>query len=108
MNARLVSALAFTFLFWGLANFLSTIPSGSRYVIVASLVAMPLVVFYFHYRETDKFFRTIVRIAIPALLLFMVVASREGFYFLTLNTFISNPIISLFADYNFALNDFIK
>jgi hypothetical protein len=108
MNPRLVNALAFTLLFWGLGNFMSSIPSGSRYVIVASIGAMPLVVFYLHYANTDKFFRNMVRFAVPALILFTLVSAREGFYFLTFNTFVANPLIAIFADYNFALNDFIK
>ena len=108
LNHRFLNALSFTLLFWGVANIFSTLPSGTRYITIASLSALPLIIFYVHYQYHDKYLKKIARFIIPALLLFIVVSIRNGFYFLTINTFIGNPIIAIFADYNFALNDFIK
>jgi hypothetical protein len=108
MNKRLLGALAFSLLFWAFANFMASLPSGSRFSTVASLASLPLVIFYFHYRIEDRVFRNIIKVAIPALALFAVVSMREGLYFLTINTFIGNPLLAVFADYNFVLNDWIK
>ena len=108
MNKRLLNGLAFAFLFWAVANFLNSLPSGSRFLTIASLAALPLVIFYYHYQDQDKYFKKLVLLAIPALALFMIVAMREGFYFLTINTIIGNPLVAMLADYNFVLNDWIK
>jgi hypothetical protein len=108
MNPRLVRSLSFSLLFWGVANFMSSLPSGGRYVVVASLAAIPLVILCVHYQYKDKYFNGLMRVILPGLLLFIIVAFREGFYFLTLNTFIGNPIVALFLDYSFVLNDWIK
>ena len=108
MNKGLLNGLAFAILFWGVANFMSSIPSGSRYITIASLAALPVVIFYYHYQYEDKYFKKLVLLALPALALFMIVAMREGFYFLTINTIIGNPLVAMFADYDFVLNDWIK
>ena len=108
LNKRLKNSLCFTLLMWGFANVLSSLPSGGRYIIIAYLSALPLIIIYVHYLYEDKLLNRLLRVATPFLLLFTIVAAREGFYTLTLNTFVGNPIVAIFANDSFPLNDLIK
>jgi hypothetical protein len=108
LNANFLSSLSFTLLFWGVANILSSLPSGSRFITIAALSALPLIIFFLHYRYKDKLMINAMRFAVLPLALFSIVSIREGFYTLTINTFVGNPLLALFANYNFSLNDLIK
>ena len=108
MSKQLRNSLCFTLLIWGFANVLSSLPSGGRYYTIAYLSLLPLIIFYIHYINVNRFSNRLTTLAIPFLLFFCIVAAREGLYTLTLNTFISNPLVAIFADYSFSINDFIK
>jgi hypothetical protein len=108
LNKRLKNVLCFTLLMWGVANILSSLPSGGRYIYIAYLSALPLIIMYVHYLYEDKMLNRLVRIATPFLLLFVIVSAREGLYTLTLNTLIGNPLVAIFANEGFPLNDLIK
>jgi hypothetical protein len=87
---------------------MSSLPSGVRFLIIASMSVMPLIIFYVHYKQKDKMLVKLNYLAIPALVLFIIVSIRMGFYSLSVNTLVGNPIVAIFTDYNFDLNDFIK
>jgi hypothetical protein len=108
MNSRFTKALAFALLFWAVSNFMSSLPSGVRFLIIASMSVLPLIIFYVHYKQKDKLLVKLNYLAIPAFVLFIIVSIRMGFYSLSVNTLVGNPIVAIFTDYNFALNDFIK
>lgn len=75
---------------------------------MASLSALPLIIFYIQNQPVERKLKRLVQFAIPALFLFIVVAMRVGFYTLSVNTFIGNPIVAVFTDFNLTLNDLIK
>ena len=106
-NTGLYKSFNFTLLFWGFANIMSSIPSGGRYLTVAALSALPLIIFFLHNRKKEKMLSNLIVVAYPALLLFIIVSIRVGFYSITLKTLL-NPIIVLFMDNNVTLNDLIK
>jgi hypothetical protein len=108
LNPRFLNMLSFSLLIWTLANIMSSLPSGIRFSTVAALTTFPLIVFYVHYNYREKNLKQIARYLVPLLLLFVIVSIRNGFYFLSINTFLGNPVIALFADYIFPLNDLIK
>lgn len=108
IHPRLLNALSFVLLMTSVANLLSSLPSGGRYLTIASLAACSLIVFYMHEKYYNPFMKTLKYLVVPALLLFIIVSLRMGFYTLSLNTFIANPIVAIVADYNFALNDWLK
>ncbi len=106
-SASIYNSFNFTLLFWGFANIMSSIPSGGRYLTVAALSALPLIIFFLHNRKKEKMLSNLIVVAYPALLLFIIVSIRVGFYSITLKTLL-NPIIVLFMDNNVTLNDLIK
>ena len=105
---RLLNSLSFALLFWGVANIMNSLPSGSRFFAVAALAALPMLILYIQNLPKEKYLSKKVIFASPALLLFIIVSIRIGFYSLSVNTFLANPIILFITDYNFALNDLIK
>lgn len=107
-NNRLLNGFSFALLFWGVANIMNSLPSGGRFLTVAALSALPLIILYVQNHAGEKYLSSKVMLASPALLLFIFVSIRVGFYSLSVNTFLANPIIVFITDYNFALNDLIK
>lgn len=107
-NNSLLNSLSFALLFWGVANIMNSLPSGSRFFAVAALSTLPMLILYIQNLPREKYLSSKVAFASPALLLFIIVSIRVGFYTLSVNTFLANPIIVLVTDYNFSLNDLIK
>ncbi|MDN3658899.1 EpsG family protein [Ferruginibacter paludis] len=108
VNRAFSNSLAFTLLFWGFANFMSSLPSGGRFLAVASLSALPLLIFYVQNVANEKFIRNKILILSPALLFFIIISTRMGLYSISVNTLISNPVVALLLNYNIAVNDLIK
>jgi hypothetical protein len=107
-NEGYLNSLCFTLLFWGVANILATLPSGTRFLVIAAFSALPLIILYVQNIPHEKFLNNKVLIASPVLLLFIIVSIRFGFLTISVNTLISNPLVVLFTDYNIALNELIK
>lgn len=107
-NNKLLNGLSFALLFWGVANIMNSLPSGSRFLTVAALSVLPVLILYVQNKPHEKYLSKIVMIASPALLFFIIVSIRVGFLTISVNTLISNPIIVLLTDYNIVLNELIK
>ena len=100
---------SFTLLLYGTANILSNIPSGSRYVTVVNLCALALITLYVQNREDDLMMKRFIVLAMPALLLFIVVAFRIGLYSMSATAILGNPIIAFFlSGEHISLNDVLK
>lgn len=99
---------AFTFLLFGVANFLSLVPSGVRFAIVSSLFACTCVIIVIHYQLPDGFLKRTLYGAFPLLMLFVLVSIREGFNSIGVNTLFSNVLIAFFAENSIALIDVFK
>lgn len=106
-NTGLYNSFNFTLLFWGFANIMSSIPSGGRYLTVAALSALPLIIFFLQNRQKEKTLSNLIVATYPALFLFIIVSIRVGFYSITLKTLL-NPFIVLFLNNNLTLNDILK
>jgi hypothetical protein len=107
-DRRFLNSLSFTLLFWGVANIMASLPSGRRFLAIAELSALPLIILYVQNIPKEKYLTNWVLLASPALLLFIIVSIRFGFLTISVNTLISNPLVVLFTDYNIALNELIK
>jgi hypothetical protein len=108
-DPRLYRLFAFSLLFFSLSNFLSSIPSGQRWLYVASFYAMTcLLILRQNNVLAAKKMNWILVGTFPFVLLFFVVSSRIGFYSLSVNTFVGNPFTAFFTDYNISLNDLLK
>lgn len=105
----MMSLLSFTLLFYGFANFVSHLPSLWRFLTVAQLISMPLIILYAQNSMNDKFFNRYTWIALPALALFIVVSIRRSFFFMSSTSILGNPVIALFsAGDNIPLEQFIR
>ena len=107
-DKRFLNSLSFTFLFWGVANIMASLPSGGRFITVAMFSALPLIILYVQNFPGEKYLTHKVKIALPALLLFIIVSIRIGFLTISVNTLMGNPIVALFTDYEIALDEIIK
>lgn len=100
---------SFVLLFYGVANLFSSLPSGGRYLSIANLVALALIILYIQNREQGIIVERFVWATTPALLLFIVVAFRIGLYSMSATAVLGNPIIAVFfIGEHISLNDVIK
>jgi hypothetical protein len=104
----LLNCFCFTLLFWGVSNALISLPSMGRFLVVAALSALPLIIFCLQIEEIRKILRRLTLITTPAFILFIVISIRIGFLSLSVNTLIGNPLLVIFIDYSIPLNDLIK
>jgi len=106
-NKKIYSLFNFILLFFGIANIISSVPSAGRFTIVASCIAMAFVYLSVQFLN-DRIINLIIKISIPALLLFFIVAVRVGFYTIGLTTIFGNPLIAVFMENDKALIELIK
>ena len=105
----LLRMLSFCLLFTGFANFLTSIPSGGRFLSLAALVAVVLLTIYIQNRPQEKLMNKAIKLSLPLLVLFIIVSIREGFYYTSLFTIIGNPFLAVLSiGQNISLNDIIK
>ena len=83
--------LAFTLLMYGFANIVNSLPSGGRFLSLAYLAALALLVIYVQNFDVAGRIRKWVIVVSPALLLFIVVSARIGFYSFSVSTLFGNP-----------------
>ncbi|MBL0356327.1 MAG: EpsG family protein [Chitinophagaceae bacterium] len=107
-NKWLLNGYCFTLLIFAIANIMSSLPSGSRFLMLASLSALAVIIFYVQNQEKEKYIYRVLLFTIPFLLLYVIVLLRTGLYSVSVNTIVGNPILSLITDYNLSLNDLIK
>ena len=99
---------SFTLLFFAAANVLSMLPSGSRYLNVARLLALALITLYVHNISQESLSKYFKIASIPALLLFILVSVRIGLISVSATSFFGNPVIAFFtAGENISLNEFL-
>lgn len=103
------SLFAYTLLFYGVANLFSSLPSGGRFISVANLSALALIILYVQNRKYNLVMKRLIIVATPALLLFIVVSIRMGLYSISATSIMGNPIVALFlAGEHISLNDVMK
>lgn len=107
-NKGWLNLYSFTLYYYGIANILSSLPSGGRYITVANLLALAMITIYVQNQPREQTVKRFIFFATPALLLFIVVAVRTGFYGMSVSALIGNPIIALVMIENISLNDFLK
>jgi hypothetical protein len=108
-NRRWMSLFSFTLLFYGVANLFNSLPSGGRFVSIANLIALILIILYIQNREQEVVMQRFVWAAFPALLLYIIVAFRIGLYSMSATAILGNPLISLFfMGEHISMNDVMK
>jgi hypothetical protein len=100
---------SFILLFYGFANLFNSLPSGGRYLAIANLAALALIILYIQNREQGVAMERFVWVTTPALLLFIVVAFRVGLYSMSATAVLGNPVIAMFfMGEHISLNDVLK
>lgn len=108
-NQELFRLLSFVLLFYGMANILSTIPSGYRFLHVANLLALAFLTLHFQNNKINRDLVYLANATSPVFLLFIIVGFRLSWYSFSLMTILGNPITALFTfGDNISLNDIIK
>jgi len=110
-NKGWLNLYCFTLLFYGTAELFTSIPSGSRYLAVANLLALGLIVLYVQNREQSGqvAMKRFIIATTPLLLLYVVVSVRMGLYSMSASALLGNPITAIFMTGDFiSLNDVLK
>jgi len=95
-NIRMMNLFCFAVLFYSIANILSLVPSGGRFISVASSLIIAFYIIIDSNSPTVKGFNVIGIISIPLILLYCIVGIRSGMDYYGLVTLIGNPIIAIF------------
>ena len=90
-----------------MGNVLSSLPSGGRYLLVAQLFAMAMLVLYFAEYYTYNLGRA-VKVVTPFLLFFIVISFRKSLDTVSIMTVFTNPIIAALLDTPVPIIDLIK
>jgi hypothetical protein len=108
-NIGWMNLFCFSLFFYGVANLFSTLPSGQRYLVIAFLMVLPLVIFFVQNQLQDKLLKWYIILVSPALFLFIVVAVRIGLYSMSVTSIMGNPILAFFfTEQNISLNDLMR
>ena len=108
-NKGWLSLFCFTLLFYSIGNLFSSLPSGGRFLSVANLCALALIILYVQNREHEKLMNRFILAATPALALFVIVSVRMGLYSISATAVLGNPVIALFfTGEHISLNDVLK
>ena len=101
--------LFFTFIFYSIANLASSVPSGGRFISTAMLLGIFFITLFYQNYYRGSLSKYWLPILTPAFALFIIVSIRIGFYFISVSTLLSNPIVAIFtAGETSSMNDLIK
>lgn len=104
-----LSLFCFTLLFYGAANLFSSLPSGARFISIANLLALSIIILYIQNRKQEVVMERFVWGAAPALLLYIIIAVRIGLYSMSATAVLGNPVIAMFfTGEHISLNDVMK
>jgi len=108
-NRSWLNLFSFTLFFYSVANLLSSIPSGGRFLVLAHLCALALIILYIQNQPQEKLMQWYIYVSVPAILLFIIVSVRIGLYSLSATAILGNPVIAFFmAGDNISLNDVMR
>lgn len=107
-NPSYHNLFVFALFFGGIAQVLSNVPSGGRFMTPVSICLYAVFVLFLAELKQDNSVKVFKLITIPFILFVMIFWIRIGFDFIGISTFISNPIVALFLEDELPLIDFIK
>lgn len=108
-NRGWMNLYCFTLLFYGVANLFSSLPSGGRFISIATFSSLALIILYIQNRPGEKVTKRFTMISVPALLLYIIVSIRIGFYSISATSVIGNPVMAFFTmGENLSLNDVLR
>jgi EpsG family len=97
----------FSLLILAIGNITSLLPSGGRFVLVAQLFGVALLIYC--YTQFDDFmYKRWLTLIIPMLYFFILISMRISFDTISFMTIFSNPILASFVDLPIPLIDLFK
>jgi hypothetical protein len=106
LTEQIKKLIGFSLLFLAVANIISLLPSGGRFLYVAFLFSTAFCFIIVPQLKESLVLRT-AKILSPLLFIFCLVSIRSSFDFFNITT-LTNPIVVMFTDINIPLIDFIK
>lgn len=107
-SQRLTKMFNFSLLFGALANIVSLVPSGGRFITVSYIFFLAVIFFYIQYTYTNAMVKNILWTSSPFLLLFAVVSIRFSFDSIGIATIFGNPVLATILDINIPMINLIK
>lgn len=98
----------FSLLFMGIANIMSLVPSGRRFVLISSLFALVCLVHLYNMNLRLKLSFLQRYIASLCFIFYGIFSIWEGFQFMSIMVVLGNPIVALFANLDFSLTQLVK
>ena len=92
----LKTLFCFSLLFYSFANIFSLVPSGSRFLIIASALMFAFYILYFDAFPAITGYMLVQTLTLPLIALFCVVAIRMGMDYFGLTTVLGNPLFAIF------------
>lgn len=105
-TAQIKKLLGFSFLFLSVANILSLLPSGGRFLNVAFLFSSAAI-FIILSNTKDVIVKRSLRVFSPLLILFCIISIRLSLDYFNITT-LTNPVIVMLTDINEPLINLIK
>jgi hypothetical protein len=97
----------FSLLILSIGNITSLLPSGGRYVLLAQLFGVALLVYYY-IRFDNILYKNYLKLLAPLLYFFILVNIRISFDTISFMTIFSNPILSAIVDLPIPLINLLK
>lgn len=92
----------------GIAQILSNIPSGGRFMLLVNVIFYAIFVLFVSERKMDVQLKYIKNISMLVLFFIIIFNFRMGFNYMGISTLFSNPILSLFIEDSEPLIVFVK
>lgn len=109
LDTNYLKVLNFTYLFYGLSMFMSSLPSGGRFLAPSNILALSVLAIYLQNNPAGYTLKRLTMLTSPLLILFIIVSSRVGFYQTSVGTILGNPFIAIWAiGNNISLNEILK
>lgn len=108
LNSHLLDLFCFGMFFYGWANIANLIPSGGRFLTIANMLMMLLIIIFLTSQPQGKILKFVTVISAFSLLLYVLVSVRMGFECTSLSTFLGNPLIVTFIEDNTPIIFYIK
>ncbi|MBK6963933.1 MAG: EpsG family protein [Bacteroidales bacterium] len=107
-DANLYLLICFTLFFYGWANLASLVPSGARFLVVANMLSMASVLFYFAKYKLNLPMRILRIVTLPLVVFYCVFSIRVGFDFIGISTFFGNPFVAILFEDTKPIIEFVK
>ncbi len=92
---KMLNLFCFSILFYSVANIMSLVPSGGRFLSVASCLSFAFLTIFLNSLKNPFGIRVVKAVVLPFLLLFCLVMLRMGMDYYGLATVIGNPVFAV-------------